>query len=254
MSVPVARTCEHPRVLWVVLAASLASCAPYRDELFTIDAPSGAGDSGRVTTPTDSGGAGAGGKAATATAGAATTVPPVAGSTAAGSAAQPGTDLNPSVNFDWPTTIPGAGLCRPKEFTGAFSCKISTIFVNEMLEGSILLVLAGSSESQQLTVPRGQVLVFDEDMSGVLTANVSSGSLDCSQQLLNVTAGPAQTEILTIDRQLAWLVSKPQPQVTVTLVGSLDRNGQIIQGDIDLAFEDPSDTTCSGTFSVQAGP
>jgi hypothetical protein len=81
---------------------------------------------------------------------------------------------------------------------------------------------------------------------------VTTGTLDCSQQLLSVTAGPAPSEVLKVDRQLGWLVVGPQPLVTTTLDGFLDRNGQTIKGDIKLSFDPPSGTTCVGTFNVRA--
>ena len=222
-------------------------CAPYRDHLFTIEDQGGAGEPSRVT-PTPVREAGAAAKPAP-TAGSGGTVP-AAGVGGSGTDTPPG--LDPSVSFDWPATVPGAGLCRPISFSGSYSCKVETLFVSDRLEGSLQLSLKGSSESQQLSVSGGQVLAFDQDRTSLLTAMVTSGTLDCSQQLLNVTYGPAPTDILTVDRQVGWLVGKPQPMVTVTLKGNLDRDGQTIKGEMTLSFEAPSETTCDGTFSMRA--
>ncbi|MEY4576667.1 MAG: hypothetical protein RL701_1370 [Pseudomonadota bacterium] len=169
----------------------------------------------------------------------------------AGNAGIPG--LDPNIAFVWKETVPGAGGCRAAKFTGTFTCRVETLLSNEPLEGSLLLVLNGSTESQVLAIGSGQLMAFDFDpaMRLVLQASVSGG-LDCGRKALTADVQPTQAELMPIERQLAWLLTSSQPTASGTLRGTFDPDEQVIQGDLSLVF-DPT-PRCNGTFVVRASP
>jgi hypothetical protein len=159
--------------------------------------------------------------------------------------------LDPHATFQWTETIPGGGSCAQATFTGTFSCTIDGSFLlgPDVLDGALTLTLSGSSEAQALAATQSQLLAFDQSMKMVLVAPLTGG-LNCSTQALALDVSPSTTEPLSIERQFAWLTLMPQPIVTGTVKGALDRRTQEIQGDVTLQFE--PGPQCIGTFSVRA--
>lgn len=157
---------------------------------------------------------------------------------------------NSSVTFDWMESIPGAGACQAAMFTGRFYCMVATIIGKpDQLNGSINLVLRGSSESQTLNIDGGNISVYDESMNNVVITTVSGG-LECGTQRLKAMVDPKPTEAMPVERQLSWLNPNVNPVTTGTLTGSLDPQLQEIGGDMELDFE--GGTRCVGEFKIKA--
>lgn len=159
--------------------------------------------------------------------------------------------LDPHATFGWVETIPGGGSCAQAMFTGTFSCKLDGGLEADVLEGVVTMTLIGSSETQALAVTQPQLLLYDDGMKQVLVAPFTGG-LNCNSQALSVEVPPTMTDPLSIDRQVLWLIPTPQPNVSGTLKGALDRDTQAITGDVNLMFQ--PGPKCTGTFSVRATP
>jgi hypothetical protein len=226
-----------------------AGCAPVRDELFVFQPIAGRDASMTMPAPPNAGKAALPMSGPSGAAGSGTAAQPSA-PTVGSSAPHP--HLNPAITFDWTETIPGAGSCQAGKFTGNFSCDVDSILLPERFEGSITLVLKGSSEAQSLTIDAGQLLAFDENTKPVVSATHIVGTLNCVTQALSADVLPTKSEVMPAERQVAWLNAAQQPSTSGTLKGSLDPSAQTLQGDLQLLF-DPS-PTCTGTFSVRAAP
>jgi hypothetical protein len=226
------------------------SCSPVRDELFVVD-PSGVmrpstppvqgPAAGQMASDASTGQPAAGSGAASLDAG----VPTSAGT---GGNTQP---LQSTPPFRWTETIPGAGACQAATFMGQFTCSTDNVVGQNKFAGTITLVLKGSSETQLLSVERGQILVFDEDMKLVVSTEMT-GLLDCNTQQLIAALVPKSSEMMPIDRLLNWLNPNATPVTSGMLKGPLDPNLQVIRGDIQLVFEPMP--KCPGTFSLQGSP
>jgi hypothetical protein len=155
-----------------LLTAALGACEPSRHVVFTSlsEAGGGAGESG---TGAGSGGSGSGGS-----------------SGSGGVVERPAADpfLNPSVHFLWKETVPGAGGCQPGTYVGRFECRPGSgpLFP---VEGNLRFTLAGSEETQLLTIEEGEVSGFSSMLTGELLRGDLTGSLDCLSDVFD-----AQTE------------------------------------------------------------
>ena len=218
-----------------------------RDDLFVVD-PTGIVP--RVTPPAAGSVAPDAGTASSAGAAAGSGNPsrdagPLAG--AAGST----TMLPATTPFRWTETIPGAGRCQAATFMGQFSCTTDNVVGQNRFSGNITLVLKGSSETQLLSVERGQILVFDEDMKLVVSTEMT-GLLDCNTQQLIAALVPKNSEMMPLERLLNWLNPNATPVTNGMFKGPLDPNLQVIRGDMQLVFEPMP--KCPGTFSLQGTP
>jgi hypothetical protein len=158
--------------------------------------------------------------------------------------------LNSSVTFDWTETIPGAGSCQAAKFTGPFYCMVATIIGKpDQLNGSINLVLHGSSESQTLNIDGGNISVYDDAGNSIVITGLTGG-LECGTQRLKATIEPKATEAMPVERQLSWLNPNVNPVATGKLTGSLDPALQEIGGDMEVDFE--GGTRCVGEFNIKA--
>jgi hypothetical protein len=135
-------------------------------------------------------------------------------------------------------------------FTGRFFCQVATIVGKpDKLNGSINLVLRGSSETQTLNIDGGQLSVYDENMISIVSAPVL-GALECGTQRMRATIDPTATVAMPVDRQISWVNFTVQPITTGTLTGSLDPDLQEITGELEIDFE-PT-TRCVGEFRIKA--
>jgi hypothetical protein len=155
------------------------------------------------------------------------------------------------VSFDWTESIPGAGACKAAKFTGRFYCEVPLVSgETESLNGSLSLVLQGSTESQSLTIAGGGISVYDVNMNRLLIASVSGG-LNCTTQRLEAVVDPTPSAPMPVDRQFSWFNPVVQPTTTGMLDGSLDPDLQEVNGTLELLFE--PNARCSGRFGVKAG-
>jgi hypothetical protein len=227
-----------------------AACAPVRDELFVFQPIAGRDAPMAMPAPPSAGKAALPTSGPSGAAGSGTAAEQPRAPTVGSSTSDP--HLNPAIVFDWTETIPGAGSCQAGKFTGNFSCAVDSILLPERFEGSITLVLKGSSEAQSLTIDAGQLLAFDENTKPVVSATHIVGTLNCVTQALSADVLPTKSEVMPAERQVAWLNAAQQPNTSGTLKGSLDPSAQTLQGDLELLFEPAP--TCTGTFSVRAAP
>jgi hypothetical protein len=225
----------------------LAGCQPVRDEIFAVELPIPVGTSG-----TAGGSVGAGPTSGTGGAAGA------AGRASAAGRGEPvdaGIDIDEDATFIWTETPPGGnGTCEAGTFVGSFSCDIpsflSTIEV-QRVEGSLLLTFDGDpGEAQVLVMHEGQLQAFDESTrSSFLTAPVT-GMLSCSTRVMNADVQPTQSEVIPIERQVAWgLPLMAQTTVSGVMRGNFDPRHLTIEGDLTLMLET---VPCTGTFNVQA--
>lgn len=232
-----------------LLTAAVCACActPVRDELFTVTESAGQRAVTTTVAHVTAGGAASGSAGAIAAHG---------GKDGGLDAAAPDIDttqdptLNPFADFGWTETIPGAGSCQAGTFNGNFTCTVDAL-TTEPLEGSLSLKLKGATEAQLLSVGGGQLIAWDENMKLIVTAPVT-GTLDCNTQVLTSYVQPTPSEVMPIERELAWLNLSSQPVVTGMLKGSLDPRQQTISGDFTLLFD--QSPKCVGTFTVRLSP
>jgi hypothetical protein len=138
-------------------------------------------------------------------------------------------------------------------FTGRFYCMVATIVGKpDQLNGSINLVLRGSSESQTLNIDGGNISVYDENGNPIVTSTVS-GALECGTQRMKASIDPKSAEAFPVERQISWVNFNVNPTTTGTLTGSLDPALQEIGGDIEVDFDAaPGATRCVGEFKIKA--
>jgi len=234
------------RIVLVWATVCQSGCRGVREELFVVDPAEPMGQAGMQGPAPEAGGSATGADVTDATASV-----PQAGVSGVDSSAESNPSRGANVTFNWSESIPGAGACRAAWFNGTFSCEVEALLDAadpEILIGSIVFHLGGSSEAQTLTVENGQISAYDESSNNVFIAGVT-GSLDCSTQHLECSVDPTPTNPMPIERQLRWLNPDVQPHVTGTLKGSLNPDLQEISGDLELVFE-PS-PRCVGTFQVR---
>lgn len=235
-----------------MLAAALCqcSCSPVRDDLFVVDPSANSSRPTTAVVPPPRAGqmaSDAGPVTSAAGSGSANVDSGMPASAGAGGTRQ----LPSTPPFKWTETIPGAGACQAAMFTGQFSCTVDSLSGPETFTGTIFLTLKGSSETQLLSVERGQINVVDDDMKLVVSTDMT-GLLDCNTQQLVAALVPKSSEMMPLNRMLNWLSPNATPTVSGMLKGPLDPNRQSIQGDIQLLF-DPM-PKCPGTFSLQGSP
>jgi hypothetical protein len=236
------------RACWLI-GLSVGACRPAEESIFALaPAEPAAFPSGTGAAPSsDAAGAsgqragGAGGARAQAQAGASSKADP---------------PLDPKVHFDWTDTpSPNAGPCGPGEFTGTFSCEVSSpvfvVLLYTHVEGSLRLTLNGTSEAARLTLEASELRAADNTAREFLVAPVN-GALNCSTRVLDAEVPRTLTATLPIERQLFWALPYTQANTTGWLRGNLEPRGVIINGDLSLTLEDQ--INCTGTFQVTASP
>ena len=161
---------------------------------------------------------------------------------------------DPTVHFDWTETPPKRGPCGPSTFRGTFSCEMSSalaLLLYTHVDGTMEVTFSGSSEDRTLNVTQGELRARDDTAREFLVGQVA-GNLDCTTRVADTKMLPTTTAMLPLDRQLFWFLPLIQPRTMGWMRGNLDPFGQVINGDLELNFEDQ--TYCVGTFSLTMAP
>ena len=238
---------------WLASAVSLSSCQAVRDDIFAVNTPApsaaAAGTGGaRPTQPQTAAGQGHEGSAGMNQAGS-------AGEAGRPAPADAGVMLDEDATFQWTETPPGgSGTCEAGTFTGSFSCDIPSILSSiqpQRVEGALAMTFDGDpGEAQVLQMKRGQLHAFDEATRNSFLVAPLEGMLNCSTRVMNAQLPATMSEVIPIDRLLAWgLLVLGQPIVSGVMRGTYDPRHLTIEGDLTLMLES---VPCTGTFNVQA--
>jgi hypothetical protein len=239
------------RACWLT-GLAVCACRPAQESIFALAPAEPAESSSGTGAAAGSDAAGAGGAAGDRAGGAGN-----AGARAlAGTSSMADPPLDPKVHFDWTDTpSPNAGPCGPGQFTGSFSCEVSSpvfaVLLYTHVEGSLRLTLNGTSEAARLTLEASELRAADNTAREFLVAPVN-GALNCGTRVVDAEVPRTLTAILPIERQLFWALPYTQANATGWMRGNLEPRGLIINGDLSLALEDQ--TSCTGTFQVRASP
>jgi hypothetical protein len=153
----------------------------------------------------------------------------------AGSRPDPG--LDPTAEFPWTQTLPGAGTCRSGRYAGAFDCIITGELTGWPLTvtGEVAFTLTGSAELQVLTVEEGSL------QGPFLSASTITGQLDCMSD---------KFDALSTD----GVVGNPLfPDAFASfLMGTFDDQALSIEGAFTTVNDDGQQ--CKGIFNVSIAP
>jgi hypothetical protein len=154
-------------------------------------------------------------------------------------------ELDPDARFEWTQSLPGRGTCRAGVYVGAFQCVTDGLPV--LITGQVTLTLAGSPESQLLTVLDGRV----GDLAGELFDADVEGELDCVDRHFHATTlgGIAYT----VPQGTTPLPFVPAFQgFEASMFGALDDQELVVGGSWLLSYE--LGGRCIGTWHASAQP
>lgn len=183
----------------------------------------------------------------------------VAGNAALGTAGQAGggkegesgtpSRVGDDVRFDWTQKLPG--MCSGANFVGNVWCNLQNGGLEgPRIDGTLVLNLAGPSESQELTVESGSSLNLILDPMGRLLMSPVTGSLSCINKTFNGTV-PERTftdDETGLPFQIVLLLcGGGESSLSGAVTGSLDADG-VLYGALSLTL---GTCTCEGPFELR---
>lgn len=85
--------------------------------------------------------------------------------------------LRADASFDWPQSLPGAGMCAPGTYTGRFDCMLGFF----PLSGSLTFTLDRADEAEVLEIVTGEVVGLDAGGIELLRGELA-GTLRCGDR------------------------------------------------------------------------
>ena len=150
---------------------------------------------------------------------------------------RPDPGLDPTAEFPWTQTLPGAGTCRSGRYAGAFDCIVTGELTGWPLSvtGELAFTLTGSAEQQILTVEEGSL------QGPFLSASTITGKLDCTSD---------RFDALSTD----GVVGNPLfPDAFASfLMGTFNDQTLSIKGAFTTVNDDGQQ--CKGSFNVSIAP